>query len=195
MIISDFLYSSSASVLLEEATMKAEILGAEYSRKLREFYKKMLDSEFLVRRKVYKSLKSFKSMQELLENLLENGFLDVEKNNSHGESLLFWLCRSFKDDNLAEIIELVCKYGADVNFCHPTNGFNPLMALINRCSRFTISCDTLMDVASILVNYGLDVNHTDAFGKDITHMILDSEDFSARSTIDFLKLLCGIPLE
>lgn len=172
--------------------MKLENTQIDDLRKIREFYKKIGSSGFNVQRRTFKELGRFRSVENLLGNLLFNEYIDVKAVNACGENLLYWLCQHYCGDDLARLVKLVCSYGADVNFCHPVNGFNPLMAALNRSNRFTVSGETLVDVASTLVEYGLNVNHTDVLDRDAIHMILESKDFDVRSTENLIKILMSL---
>lgn len=123
----------------------------------------------------------------LMENLLNKKYFDANTRNIFDESFLYWLCKSYSDIDLVFIIRLLCEHKADVNFCR--DGHNSLMVLIKRKKELYEAERTLLAATTILVAYGLNVNHRDASGTDAISMLLDDmkNDFSVYTTVKIIK--------
>lgn len=155
------------------------------------FQKKMTDTGFRLPSNAFETLKRYKTVHQFLAGLLLHGYVNVNAVNFCGESLLYWLCQYYQDDDLTDIVELVCRYGADVNFCHPADGSNPLMALIKRTTFWPRSFYNLKIVTTTLVEHGLDVCYIDYFGKDVISAIMENKQLKTSEVVDFINLLGG----
>ena len=107
-------------------------------RRSLSFHVKALIASFNLPKISYFTLRRFSSFYEFLRTVLDQRrSLHVHSVNDCGESLLQWLCRFCIDDELVAIVRFLCDHGADVNYCHPQDGNNPLMTLAIRAYGLT----------------------------------------------------------
>ena len=142
------------------------------------FRKTMLDIGFPLPHKASNAKIRHASVYTFLEYLFKYGYLQVNAVNIRGESLLYWLCKYYEENDLTDIVELVCKHGANVNYCHPEDGSNPLMALIKRTSFWPQSIQTLKAVTSIFTERDLDVFYVNNSGEHLITVFTENDKLS-----------------
>lgn len=175
---------------VNDVLRRSPIIPVPYESKILQFHKELLREGLEIPLILPVRNIQIDSVAELLNNLLTKGYIHVDVSTVFCESLLYWLCKNYDDEELIQLIWLLVIKGADVNFYR--DGQNPLMLLIKRSRFWTRVGDPaiiLETVVRLFVLHGLDVNQTDSSGNNILSMLIKEKVFTVSQLAELTVVL------